>query len=160
MKLFPYHDAAGKFYPELDTRDVSVSVVRQYLGASRWYVQEHAKQNDYGNNRATGCWFEKARNGGVGGEWHFRPAVLWRVRQWGRFAQVGFNPLQLETSVCVFCCDPAETKARTHVQPQGAPEFAAAMTSMSATLLEALTLCRLAHPNRGRQDSIPFALEK
>lgn len=159
MKLFVYHDAAGKHYPELDTREVSVAILCQYLGVSRWYVQEHAKRGDYGNNKTTGCWFEKARNGGKGGEWRFRPAVLWRTKSWGRFAQVGFNPLALETQVRVFCCDPAKTAERLRDQPQGAPELAAAFTAMSASLLEALTLCRLSHPNRGQQEAIPFELE-
>lgn len=160
MKLYPYHDAAGRLYPELDTREVSVAILCQYLGVSRWYVQEHAKRGDYGNAKASGCWFEKARNGGKGGDWRFRPAVLWRAKVWGRFAQVGFNPLTLETQVRVFCCDPSETAKRLCGESQGSPELAAAFTAMSASLLEALTLCRLSHPNRGTQETIAFPLEK
>jgi hypothetical protein len=42
VKLFPYHDAAGEFYPELDTRELGVDVMTQYLSLSRITIWKRA----------------------------------------------------------------------------------------------------------------------
>jgi hypothetical protein len=157
MRLFPFHDAAGKLYPELDTREVSVAVVCQYLGVSRWYVQEHAKRGDYGRTIAEGAWFMKARVG-KGGEWRFRPAVLWRVKKWGRFAQVGFDAMALERAVRIYACDPTTTHQRHADQATNGQDMVPALTHALSGLMEAMSVIRLAMP-RQTAEVIPFELE-
>jgi len=157
MKLFAYHDAAGKLYPELDTREVSIDVLCRYLGVHRDTVRVRAKLGDYGNATSTGAWFQKARNG-RGGKWLFRPAILWRVKKWGRFAQVGFDPMALERSVRIYECDPATTHERHAQQSTAGSEMLPAFTHACGALMEALSVVRLAMPRQPAQ-AIPFDLE-
>ncbi len=157
MKLHPYHDAAGKLYPETDTREVSVAVLCQYLSLHRDTVWVHAKRGDYGKTVAEGAWFVKARVG-KGGEYRFRPAVLWRRKGWGRFSQVGFDPLALERSVRIYDCDPATTHTRHAEHGSTGQELVPALTHALGGLMEAMSVIRLAMP-RQTAEVIPFSLE-
>ena len=158
MKQFPYHDAAGLRYPELDTRTVSVLVMADYLGLSRWAVRDRAVAGVYGRTPAEGAWVAK-RPGEkrARGLWAFRPALIWRRLGWGRFAQVGFDPRQLEGSGRVFCCDPAITAERIGKQvPAEIPaEFRGAFQHLAGAHLEVLSLMRRLVPDG---TSVPFTL--
>ncbi len=156
MKLFPYHDANGRLYPELDTREVSISVVCQYLGISRFTAWERARRNEYGSTTAEGAWFIKARTGS-GGQYAFRPSILWRRKCWGRFAVIGFDPMQVETRVRIFCCDPAKT-AEQQAPQQGAgfEAFAEHLTHVSASLMESMAVIRRLMPPNANQQTLTF----
>ena len=156
MKLFPYHDVNGKLFPELDTREVGVQLMCDYLSVHRFTVWDRAQTGEFGRTPAEGAWFAKSRHGRTGGRWKFRPATLWRRKMWGRFAAIGFDPMALETRVRIFACDPTETAKQQQAQPLTSPEFAQAFTHMSGALMEALALCRKVHPN---QQNISFTQE-
>ncbi len=157
MNLHPYHDASGSLYPELDTREVSVDVMVHYLGLSRITIWKRAGRGDYGNSVPTGAWFG-APKGNKRKCWTFRPAVLWRVKQWGRFNQVGFRPLDLEGRVRIYHCDPTTTSQRHAEQGGTGQEMIPALTHALGGLMEAMSVIRLAMP-RQTGESIPFTLE-
>jgi hypothetical protein len=152
VKLFPYHDAAGEFYPELDTRELGVDVMTQYLSLSRITIWKRALRGDYGNSPATGAWFGVPK-GGRRKCWTFRPAVLWRVKGWGRYAQVGFRALDLEGRIRVFHCDPAITAAREQAQPTIPAEFADLTRQMAGCNMGLMALLR----SMGRVANDPIA---
>lgn len=141
MILFPFHDATGSLYPELDTREVSVDVMVHYLNLSRITIWKRALRGDYGNSVSAGAWFAAPR-GNKRKLWTFRPAVLWRVKQWGRFAQVGFRPLDLEGRVRLYHCDPAITAAREQAHPTIPAEFAELTRQMAGCNLGLMGLLR------------------
>lgn len=141
MKLHPYHDAAGMLWPELDTREVTVDVMTAYLQLSRITIYERARRKDYGNNRNTGAWFQPARVG-RGGKWFFIPAILWRVKNLGRYRQVGFSVAASESRVPIYWCAPTDTAKRIGGQPAQAADLAPVLTHVCGTLLEAMTMVR------------------
>jgi hypothetical protein len=151
MKLFPYHDVSGQHYPELDTREVSVAVMSVYMSLSRVTTWDHAMRGDYGRTQSEGAWFRKARVG-KGGQWVFRPAVIFRRKGWGRFTQVGFDPLQLEGRIRLYHCDPLITEAREAARvPNEIPaEFRDVLRSLSGSNLEAMAMIRRLLPNESQ----------
>lgn len=154
MILFPYHDASGTRYPELDTREVGIDLMADYLGLCRVTVWKRALRGEYGNSPAAGAWFA-APKGNKRKVWTFRPAVLWRVKQWGRFSEVGFRPLDLEGRVRVYHCDPATTAERHAQQGGGNAEMVPALTHAVGALMEAMTCVRLAMPRPAEPLTFP-----
>lgn len=151
MKLFAYHDASGLRYPELDNREVTAEVLADYLGVSRWTVWTRANDGQFGRALATGAELRRVKN--RKGHWVFRPSVLWRVKGWGRYAQVGFRALDLDGRVRVYHCDPKDT-AKHEAQRRGEastlpPEMQDLIRSLSGTTLGLTALVRhLAGPVR------------
>lgn len=156
MILFPYHDASGTRYPELDTREVGIDVVADYLGLSRITVWKRAARGEYGTSPAAGAWFA-APKGNKRKVWTFRPAVLWRTKQWGRYAQVGFRPLDLEGRVRVYHCDPAETAQRQQAQPAVAADVQDLLRQLAGCNLNLSSLMRRFASNAS--DPIQFPAE-
>lgn len=115
MKLFPYHDATGARYPELDHREVTACVLAAYLDVSRETIWKRANAGAFGRTRAEGA--ELRRGTGSKSHWVFRPSVIWRVRQWGRYTQVGFRAQDLEGRVRIYHCDPVDTAKREQSTP-------------------------------------------
>jgi len=140
VKLHVYHDAAGALYPELDTREVTAEVLAAYLGVSRWTVWQRANRGDYGRTLAAGAELRRVAN--RKGHWVFRPAVIWRVKGWGRYVQVGFRPLDLDGRVRVYHCDPADTTKREQIQPAIPAEFAELTRQMAGCNLGLMSLLR------------------
>lgn len=143
MKLFPYHDASGKLFPEIDTRQVSVELFAQYLELSRFTVWDRATRGEFGRTPAEGAWVVPSRSG-KRGQWAFRPAVIFRRKNWGRFAQLGFNPVELESRVRIYHCDPNKTAEREQQRDATVlpPEWQSVLRSLSAANMEALALVR------------------
>ena len=140
MNLHIYHDAAGHHYPELDNREVSAGLLAIYLGCSRETVWRRANAGEFGRTLAVGAEFR--RKTGRKGQWIFRPSVLWRTKQWGRYVQVGFRALDLEGKVRLFHCDPAITAKREQPQAQIPAEFAELTRQMAGCNLGLMGLLR------------------
>lgn len=161
MRLHPYHDAAGALYPELDTREVTAEVLAAYLSVSRWTVWQRANRGDFGRSLiSTGA--ELRRVNGRKGHWVFRPATIWRVKGWGRYAQVGFRPLDLEGRVRVYQCDPAHTASveaqRQHAGGTLPPDVQDLIRTLSGTALGLTALVRRLTPTA--TTNLDFPLER
>jgi hypothetical protein len=159
MSLFPYHDAGGRLYPELDDREVGIEVMATYLNVNRCTVYARVCARQYGVTRAEGAWlWRSAANPKSRGVWRFRPSVIWRRLGMGRWSLPGFDPRHLDGKGGVFCCDPAVTAKRLAMVPQPAlpPELLQALTRISGAHLESMALLkRLGVPDSQAQ-LIPF----
>lgn len=161
MKLYPYHDAAGGFYPELDTREVSTEVIGQYLSISRMTVWERAQRGVFGKSANEGAWLRRPVGAKGRAMWTFRPAVIWRAKAWGRYAQVGFNPLLIDGKVRVYHCNPEQTaKHEQQRQPSDLPpEIADLMRSLAGTALGLTSLVRHLTPAGSAPIAFPLTKE-
>lgn len=146
MKIFPYHDAGGRLYPELDARVVDLRVMAAYESVSPWTAFARATRGDYGKTKEQGCWLELRAGGPVRGtaprgRWRFRSAVIYRRLRSGRYAgDPAFDPRQLDGRFTIFCCDPAATAARS--APPAGVDPQAIMATQAGTQLEVLSLLR------------------
>jgi hypothetical protein len=148
VRNFPYHDAGGLLYPELDERIVGVETIAVYEHCHRTTVGERASVGAYGRvgdhpRVPSGIWRERGA-AHAQGALRFRPALLWRVMRLGRYAaDPSFTVAQLVGRVRVFACDPADTLARGAAASSGVPpEVAQALSHLSGTTLEVTSLIR------------------
>jgi hypothetical protein len=128
MRFFPYHDAGGLFWPELDTRHVGLETLSCYLGLGLSQTYQRVINQDLGplgKTPAAGLWVTPTRGKNKRARYTVQPATLWRLRGLGRYALPGFDPQRVQ--VRLYHWDPEETRRRAEAAlSQGHTETSAA----------------------------------
>lgn len=112
MKLYPYRDAHGQLYPELDWRWVSGDVLAQYLSVSVSTVWNQTRAGLFGatSDPASGVRLLRTPTS-KRSRIQYRPGVLWQRKRLGRYGDPRFDWQSLSGRIVLYHAPLSEAAA-------------------------------------------------